>query len=273
MSTIKPPPPPIVAATHNRAVQQALYRKLAHLKDREAIRQTLPQAFGNVRGGVYGTLSTTTLARALVQSVLVAYTALRDGVQSSDLKQLPTLYPEIVAIICNANTMTLELGEMDTEDILELGSEFLDIVQVVTSALANALANTLANKEPDEEELVRAYGDDAMIPDKVYLAAHESLSSTHDIIVVGFHIVRDGFSILDLPALMKLYPEATSLATNAPLALQGWKQLSRKQKAELGKLAIDVVENIWATLEGPAPANAPIVRSAVRENSTKQIAV
>jgi hypothetical protein len=270
-----------IAPTHNRAVQQELHRQLNHLKEREAIRASMPQAFSTghwvtahsiagaseayrTRGGQYGTFSTTTFARALTQAVVIAYAALRDGAQTSDLAHVPALYPEVVAIVANAHTMTVELGELDTEDILELAGELVNLTQIVTAALANS--------ELDEEEFTRVYGDgardgQAITPDGAYHAARESLSSTHDAILVIFHALKDGFSIVDFPALVKLYPEATSLAVNAPLALKGWRTLTRKQRVEVGKLAIDIVENIWATLVGdgtreekvkpPQPPNPP----------------
>jgi hypothetical protein len=239
------------ANSHSLAVRQAMQSNLHALETREALRNALPQAFRartftQARGGVYGTLSTITLTRALTQSVLITYLALRDGAQASDLAQVPKLYPEIFTVVANLHSTSLELGELDVQDGMELASELINIAAVLTKALAQI---TLT-----EEEFTRVYGDGeitrAISQDEAYIAAFESLTSLHDVITGGFRIVRDGLTIFDLPAFVNLYPEINALVVHAPLALQGWNQLTRKNRRDLAKIAIDVIDSVWDTLAG-----------------------
>jgi hypothetical protein len=241
----------VIANVHSLAVRQAMQSNLHTFETREALRSALPQAFRaraltQARGGVYGTLSTVTLTRALTQSVLITYIALRDGAQASDLAQVPALYPEIFTVVANFNSMTLELGELDMQDGMELASELINLAATITKALAQASLS--------EEEFTRVYGNvptrRAITQDEAYMAALESLTSLHDVITGGFKIVRDGLTIFDLPAFVNLYPEINALVVHAPLALQGWNQLTRKHRRDLAKVAIDVIDSVWDTLAG-----------------------
>jgi hypothetical protein len=252
-----------IAPAQTRATLQSLHQKLDRLKYRAAIRAAMPQAFADddkeketaasialthvlTRGGVYGVTSTITLTRSLTQAATMGYTVLRDGFQPTDLKQAATLVPELFVVVANYPTMRLELGELDTEDSIELAGEFVNLTRIVTTALANS--------EPDETEFIRVYSTrardgQAITPQAAYEAARLSLYSLSDVIQIGFHSLHDGFSVLDIPALVGMFPDATKLATNAPLALQGWKQLTKQQKKDLGKLAVEIVADIWDTLE------------------------
>jgi hypothetical protein len=214
---------------------------------------------------VYGVSSTITLTRSLTQAATMGYTVLRDGFQPTDLKQAAMLVPELFVVVANYPTMRLEIGELDTEDGIELAGEFVNLTRIVTAALANS--------DPEDDTITRLYGErgatqaitpqalpgaalDAarqqvlQTPQAAFDAARFSLISLRDVIRIGFAALKDGLSILDVPALVGMFPDATKLATNAPLALQGWKNLNKQQRKDLGKLAVDIVADIWDTLEG-----------------------
>jgi hypothetical protein len=256
--------PRTIGAQQARAAVQSLHRKLDRLKEREAIRAALPQAFGDeittTRGGTYGVSSTITLSRSLTQAATIGYTALKDGFQPTDLKQAAALVPELFTVVANYPTMRLEIGELDTEDGIELAGEFVNLTRIVTTALANS--------DPEDDTITRLYGERGaaqaitpqaaletarqqalQTPQAAFDAARLSLTSLRDVIRIGFAALRDGFSVLDVPALVGMFPDATRLAENAPLALQGWKQLTKQQRKDLGKLAVEIVADIWDTLE------------------------
>lgn len=215
----------VVGKAHSR-----LTANLTLLNENGAIVSRSPQA----RGGVYGTTASIAIMEAFTQAGIAGYTAAADGFQPSDLAVLPQLYPHAVTVIGNWQQAKLEWGELDTFDVTALVRELCD----TTENLAQAIA--------DGQELpVRS----TITPEIAWQAARQSLISTGDVIKLGMRTFKGGFNVTRLPELFNLFPAATSLATNAPLAVQAWAALTFKQRCDLVKIAADVVADIYAELE------------------------
>ncbi len=196
--------------------------------------------FAQKRGGVYGTSASAAMMGALAEIGLAGYQALGDGFQSSDLAVLPTLYPQGALLVTNYAQVKAELGELDPYDVIDLGRAFFNTAQSVAEALAEG-----------QESPVRS----SITPEVAWKAAQSSLTSLRDVIKIGLNTFQGGFNITKLPSLLSAFPQATVLATNAPLAVQAWEMLNLQQKGELVKVAIDIILDIISTLQ-TMPATA-----------------
>jgi hypothetical protein len=226
MQTQAPISKSLVGKAHSR-----LTAKLTFLNEATAL---VPQSrSAQSRGGLYGTNASIAIMQAFTQAGIAGYTASMDGFQPSDLAVLPGLYPHAVTVIGNWQTAKQEIGELDVFDIAALVREICDLTESIAEALAEG------QEAPSRSTIT---------PEIARQAARQSLISTGDVIKLGMRTFKDGFNITKLPELFNLFPAATSLATNAPLAVQAWSVLNFAQKCELVKIATDVVASIYAEL-------------------------
>lgn len=187
-----------------------------------------------VRGGQYGTSASLAILRAFVESGIVGYTALQDGVQLEDISALTKLYPHGVTLVQNWQTAKVELGELDIVDITTIVRELCNITEQLASSLVKG-----------QELPVRS----SITPEIAWKAAQQSLLSTRDIVKIGISTFKTGFDITKIPQLFTLFPHATALASNAPVAVQSFAMLNLQQKGELTKLGVDVVVDILSFLQ------------------------
>ena len=185
------------------------------------------------RGGEFGTISSINIMRALTEAGFAGYKALSDDFQVADLAVLPTLYPQAMVLVGNYQQAQKELAELDTADILALVREICDLTESLSKDLAEG------------QEAVR--GD--VSPEQAWNAVRQSLNATRDVIKIGLRTFKNGFDLTKLPELFQLFPAATSLATNAPVAVQSWEKLNLQQKGEVAKLTIDIVIDILSSLQ------------------------
>jgi hypothetical protein len=190
-------------------------------------------ASAEARGGEFGTISSINIMRALTESGFAGYKALSDDFQVADLAVLPTLYPQAMVLVGNYQQAQKELAELDTQDILALVREVCDLTERLSKELAQG------------QEEVRS----EISPEQAWNAVKLSLNATRDTIKIGLRTFKNGFDLTKLPELFQLFPAATSLATNAPLAVQGWAKLNLQQKGEAAKLVIDILIDILSSLQ------------------------
>jgi hypothetical protein len=192
-----------------------------------------------IKGGQFATDASRAIIRSLTQAAVTGYVAVVDGFQIADFSLLPTLYPEVATLVSNAAGAQRELSELDFDDIVDIARELIDSAERVSKALAINDAN--ARIEP-----VAMKGADAL------KAAQASLYSLRDITLLGLNTFKNGFDVTKLPALFQLFPQATSLAQNAPVAVNAYASLTLVEKAEVLKTAIDVVVAIITSLQKTA---------------------